>query len=346
MSEVGWFCPALGPTDGYGNASENMILALDRAGYAVGGFSIPWILCRGTSDRAQELLNRHFITAPRRVVILSPPPFWREYPNLSKLTFGFSMYEADRLPESWIPALDSVDEIFVPATWNVELFAAHTKRPITVVPLGINTASYTPTKRVRGDKLRFCHSATASSEIRKGREVAEAAFKSAFQGRDDVELILRSSHIYDYETNDHRIKKSFGSISTEEQSALYKSCDALLFPSRGEGFGFVPLEFMATGGAAIFPNSTGMADYAHLGLSVRSKIVQARIGEGRPGFGDGNIAKGNWYEPNFSDLVERLQYIDKHYDEAMDQAAMSAEIIRDTWNWDATINKMSVRFFQ
>lgn len=341
---LGWFCPANGPTDGYGNAGENIILALDRAGHDVGGIGAGVTYCEGSAHRARALIARNYRNA-RNSIFLAPPPFWPAYRQRAGRTlFGFSMYEIDRLPPLWASSLDAADEIWVPCHWNAEVFRRYTRRTIVVIRLGVETTLYAPQKRVRQNKLRFFHSATVSSELRKGRDLAERAFTLAFPSkRHDVELVLRSAHPYAYQPSDPRIVTKFYAMTGPQQAAFYRSCDALIYPSRGEGFGFVPLEMMSTGGAAIFPAATGMADYAYLGMSVSATPAKADIGRGRPGFDPDNRTDGNWFEPNLDELVYRMREVDEAYDAVMERAYRSANEIAAKWSWANTVQAMMYR---
>ena len=245
------------------------------------------------------------------------------------------MYETDRLPPQWVERLHNVDEVWVPSTANGELFAAATSRPVHVIPLGVDAEAFKFQKRVRGQKLRFLCAATFATETRKNIAGAIKGFLDAFPGRDDVELTVRSTHgIVD--TSDPRVKLDNGIRQTADLANLYRSCDAYLAPSFGEGFGLTPLEAMATGMPAIFTDAQGMHDYASLGMPVPARKVPALTGHGTAPF-------GNWNQVDMDLFVDRIREVDEHYDRVMAQATKDAATIARVWTWGRTAELIQAR---
>lgn len=330
-------CPAFGPTDGYGNSAEQMALALERAGITVS--------LAGTPIRCGALNAEHIFTRPPTrgdaILFYSQPPGWIQ--QRDRKAFGFSMFEADDIPASWFQGLVRVDEVWVPSAHNAEIFRRRMpeRREVHVIPLAVDAAAFAAKRRERGEKLRFIHSATYASEVRKGADLAIEAFRLAFAGREDVELIVRSTfgsdldRVHQFADGDARIQFVTGKLTTAELAELLHGFDAMIYPSRGEGFGLIPMEAMASGMPAIFPRSTGMLEYADLGLPVDVRAVPSRIGSGRVGASPWAL-DANWYEPSLEELVARLREIDGDYDVVQDRAMLDAERIRAEWTWDRT----------
>ena len=96
---------------------------------------------------------------------------------------------------------------------------------------------------------------------RKGPDVLLNAWRKAFAGRDDVTLVFKDfgadgvyrnsdrGAIRDYAASGAlpRVELLEAELSIEELVALYRSCDVLVHPYRGEGFAMPVLEAMACG---------------------------------------------------------------------------------------------------
>ena len=333
--------PTFGVSDGYGNSAEQMAIALERAGLNV---TISGTARQAGFLNAPEIHDRQHVMG-EAIVFYSQPQLWSAQHSGSRRPIGFTMYESDEIPAEWIPRLIVADEIWVPSTWNVDVIGRHTKRPVYHVPLGVDAKAFFPTKRVRGEKLRILFFSTYASEVRKGLDLAREAFSAAFPGREDVEFVVRSSFPCDVRAqlgdefdvrscSQPRSRMDVGQLTTASLAAYYRTFDALLYPSRGEGFGLIPLEVMATGMPAIFTAATGMYDYADLGMPVEARSVPALVGSGRGG--DAQQPRGRWFEPSLEQLVDRLRQLDTDYDAVQAQAMRDAAKIAKVWTWDRT----------
>jgi len=96
---------------------------------------------------------------------------------------------------------------------------------------------------------------------RKGPDVLLDAWRTAFPGRDDVTLVVKDfgrdgvykgadrGAIRDHAESGRlpRVVFAADQLDTVDMAALYRSCDVLVHPYRGEGFGMPVLEAMACG---------------------------------------------------------------------------------------------------
>lgn len=332
ISLLSLYVRTFGTADGYGNAAEQIALALEarRVTVALSGPTAP----TGFSN-AEHIAKRQPI-AGQAIVWFTPPASW-EKQRAARPSFGFSMYESDRFPPNWLERLDAVDEIWVPCQANAELFKSATSRPVHVIPLGVDAQAFAYAKRERGQKLRVLFNTTYANDVRKGAGAAIKAFQDAFPGRDDVELVMRTTYGVLAKANDARISIQNGPRLTSQLAEIYRSCDVLLNPSCGEGFGLISLEAMATGMPAIF--GAGMdcgTDYADFGLPVKTRPIPALSGQGPAPW-------GNWQEPYPDLLVDRLREVDQQYDRVMERAAKDAAAIAEVWTWENTAKLIAAR---
>jgi hypothetical protein len=353
ISAINFFCQAFGVADGYGKSADEICGALERLGVQVHLIGSIWgaghtnnpFIFRRYLDKLTDPVNSVQLSKP--VVFYSLPTTWFPYANLANgknRGIGFSMFECDSLPADWIPPLNNVEEIWVPSEYNRETFQKFTKRPVHIVPLGVDASRFPYYRRQRGAKLNFLHYSTVGTETRKGADLAIKAFQLAFPYRDDVYLELRCSRMtWDKPIADQRIKATAGMLTDAELSTLYNRFDALIYPSRGEGFGLIPLEAMASGMPTIHTGATGMAAFAHLGMTVDSRRVPAQVGAGRPMPANWIYREGFWQEPDLAGLVDHMRTVDRAYQSVMDKAAEDSKIVARDFTWERTARVIQAR---
>jgi glycosyltransferase involved in cell wall biosynthesis len=174
-------------------------------------------------------------------------------------------WEFGSIPAAWVEPLQTVvDELWVPSEHVRRMYLEAGLEPdrVTVVPNGVDLERCSPD----GPKLdldapgvRFLF--VGGAIARKGIDVLLSAFAEAFAGRDDVSLIVKDFGADGvYRGGDRsRLERiaADGSIprvvhltevlDDDEVSALYRACDVLVHPYRGEGFAMPVLEAMACG---------------------------------------------------------------------------------------------------
>lgn len=300
----------LNPAVGYGYAGYNMVLSLKRLGHEV-----PF---------RSEL-------AP--VQIFFSQPEWYEFAD-HQYKIGYTPWESTGLPDGWVDRMNDCDEVWTPspvvANWYRQ---AGVEKPITVYRHGIEDA-WTPLKREVDDKFRFLH--VGEPAIRKGGDLVARAFRAAFGDSEDVELVIKA-HNYSF----IRVKGPFGPVGIEHRMPnvklitrempleelvwLYHHCHTLVYPSYGEGFGFIPLQALATGMPTICTGA--WAPYRnYLGpLYLGSRLADSPWPDMHP---------GKMFHPDFDQLVElmrdavdRQDSLSKHYFE-------QAPAVRFEYDWD------------
>ena len=294
---------------GYGRMGIRLVDALKRAGVEV-----------------QEGLD----DGPTNVLCtMGTPPqarSWYEGQHNTILT----MFETTRLPESFIEGIDNYDTVLVPSQQNVELFS-ELHPNVKLVLLGVDP-TWTYRKRTEPD-LYFTFLCGGSGP-RKGVDLVTRAFNKVFgdyRGDGPIPRLImkspRGAEGFDVGPN---IEVVAGKLTNQEELDLYASAHCYLQPSRGEGFGFQPLQAIAQGCPTILTDAHGHASFAHLGYGLSSSLVDAAY------FSHGFA--GQWWEPDFDELCERMEYVYENYDDAVAFAEQASAVAHAQFSWENSAN--------
>jgi hypothetical protein len=241
-----------------------------------------------------------------------------------------TMWEADRLPESFRETLHAFDMLMVPSEQNVELFSKYHDN-VELVLLGVDPDRwhYAPPPTV-DNEFRFLISGRGS---RKGVDVAYNAFKTVFNKpmHPTPKLMMKSlkGHGDYYSANVEHLP---GLYSPDGEVELYQSAHCYLQPSRGEGFGLQPLQAMALGRPTILTNAHGHASFAKLGVPISTTMARADYFI----YGDA----GQWWEPDFEEVCEAMWDVYQNYDTHVARARESAKTIARDFTWANTTQRV------
>lgn len=232
-------------------------------------------------------------------------------------------WEYGGLPERYVTGMrDVADEVWVPTTWVRDCFVRSglDAERVAVVPLGVDTDVFCPDGdrlALESDKpLRFLF--VGGALRRKGVDLLLDTYLDCFGPRDDVCLVLKlfgTYGVYQHATLGDRMRKAAadpGSAAVEvidrrlskaEMASLYRACDVLVHPYRGEGFGLPIAEAMACGLPTIVTAYGACLDFCDTTTSwmLPAEEVPAEV----DGFGPSPI--GYWVaEPDAKSLQQTL----------------------------------------
>ncbi len=268
-------------------------------------------------------------------------------------------WEFGGLPAEWIgPVRDVIDELWVPTTWvrDRAVESGIPARKVAVVPNGVDSATYRP------DGPRFALATTKGTRLlfvggcipRKGIDVLLETYLATFTEDDDVCLVVKpfgSSDVYRNSSVEADVRRAAagrgasielvdGDLSDADMAALYRSCDALVHPYRGEGFGMPIAEAMASGLAVVVTGGGAADDFcdADTGWIIPSRRVDMHPGDWTP------TGAGTWWlEPDRQALAAAMVEVLGDPDKVRHRGGVARARIVERFSWDVVARAVAAR---
>jgi len=244
-------------------------------------------------------------------------------------TIGMPFFETVPLRKDAVPKLKMCQAVIATSMWSYAVLSEAGARTFYIRCVGFDPSVFHPgpgMARRRQDKKRFIYLHVGKLEIRKGVDLVIHAFGAISHRYKDTDLWLLIDNPFNpkwygsYVTMVERAKIHRGnstrqrvySLSARHTHAqvadLYRSVDALVQPSRGEGFGLPALEAMACGTPTAATTNTGHAEFVDQlgGVAIPSgELVDAYDGV----FFDGSRS---WRDVNTKDVISAMNTLYIH----------------------------------
>ncbi len=229
-----------------------------------------------------------------------PPDFTK--PDSGQLVI-IQPWEFGSLPRIWIdPIQDNVSEVWVPSRYVRRVYtdSGIDAQKVIVIPNGVNTSIFRP----EGNRMeldtgkRFKFLFVGGTFYRKGIDILLDTYLRTFTSNDNIVLVIKdfgSKSFYKGQSNSKLIKEIQRTpnapeilyiekeLTEQDMPALYRACDCLVHPYRGEGFGLPVLEAMACGLPVVVTDGGSTDDFVDdsTGFRVPSKRVygEKMVGE-------------------------------------------------------------------
>lgn len=299
------------PAVGYGYAGYNIVSALQRLGHET-----PW----GDPDAPVELW-------------FCQPEYW-DFSSQEQHKIGYWPWESTKLHESWFYHVEKADELWTTSEWCKNVFEKELDRPVFVYEHGIEDI-WTPVSREGRSKLRFLH--VGEPAMRKSGQMAVNAFMEEFGLADDVHLTIKAHNINTTRLLNRRGENSgpvdsrpnisviTNELTTEQMVQLFQAHDVLVYPSWGEGFGFIPLQALATGMPTIcVPDWAPYAEFLH-DLKLNATLTDSPWEPWHT---------GQMYKPNEDHLRQLMRYSYDNWTAVESKFREQAPAVSHRFDWD------------
>ncbi len=232
----------------------------------------------------------------------------------ARLRVGYWAWELDRFPQAWLPAFDTVDEIWVPSAFTQASVQAVTTKPVLVMPHPVPLPEL-PNADMAADarkrfalpdgKLTFLTMFDFNSFIdRKNPWAALEAFAQARAEVDNLALVVKCHGHSRFDGERQRLMAYIRSLpdvyvidrvlTPEEMEWLYAACDGLLSLHRSEGFGLTIAEAMARARVAVATGYSGNVDFLDESCGVPVPFSLVEVPANAYPHGEGCV----WAEPD------------------------------------------------
>lgn len=231
---------------------------------------------------------------------------------------GYPIFELDTLTEFERHNLNSLDLLFVCTEWAAKVCRDNNiKTKIEVIPLGVDSNVFRPLPKKSKSKTIFL--SIGKWEKRKGHDVLHKIFTSAFTEKDNVELWLLPTNLFnspeenkfwEFWYSHPKIKILPRQNSQESLNYVINQADFLISPSRAEGWNLPLLEGMACGVPAITTNYSGHTEFCSDKNSLLVDINELEDAEDGKWFKKGGMVnQGKWAKIGESEVEQFINHI-------------------------------------
>ena len=272
------WCGPIYSQSGYGTVSRLFVRELDRLGARIkvintGSFDVE-ALDPALHQRLKGLEQTELRPPTLCIVHGGPLTLRRIHSSGVDRTVLFTIFETDRIPYSWVSALndDSLSEVWVPTEFNISTFSESgvLRSKLRKIRYGVQTPL--PDKlSLKPDPHNFVFLAIARAGPRKGIDVLVEAFCHEFAVNEGATLRI---HLTGPQSEIDAIKckiESFsnpnivlstGSIPIGELVSLLESASIFVSTDKANGWSMPTMDAMARGIPTITVDWSGSTEYA------------------------------------------------------------------------------------
>lgn len=277
-------------------------------------------------------------------IILSETNHYYFYHHYFGPKIGYTVWESTRYYKFFFDKFKQYDQVWVPTSWQAEVTQNQGMDPskIRVVPEGVDSSIFYPEDlKISNDKFRFL--IFGRWDRRKSTIELIRAFKNLFGDNNKFELFLSVEDKFNYDglgsTRDrleqHGLMcnniRFLNFPSKKEYAKFLKLGHVFLSCSRSEGWNLPLIEAMACGTPSIYSDCSGQLEFAKgkgIPVKIKGEVEMANF------YPPNEICQGNWYEPDYKDLEDKMLEVYNNYQYYKEKALKESVEIREKFSWD------------
>lgn len=349
MKKVHWHSNhSLSRSEGYRTSTEEICDGLEDLGLDI--INHHESVDKNTIDVLSSLNIEYAVEVqakPDEIVVSNSLP--GSYQMSDGYNIGFTYWETNQLPKDWVEKMNQMDEIWTASQWARKIYTnSGVSVPIHAFRLGVDSRLYFPQRRPHKEQVKFLN--IGSPSTRKNSQMAVDAFLKVLGGDERFQLIYKTIGPPDARigagTGGTRSLYGHPNITVIDEdltpaglAALYDRIDCLIYPTSGEGWGWLPQQAIAKGIPTICTSGTACEEYAFLSLPLDYKWGT----KGMFGLYEGN---GEWMEPNFDDLCDKIYEVSRNYGHYAEMTFNNVSPVYESMTWESVIKDYSDRLCQ
>jgi len=276
----------------------NLQTPINNLGYGIAGYNILKELYNRNNTVALYPIGQpesveDFITASINNITnlcLNRPhvKIWHQHDLIQRIGsgkyFGFPIFELTEFDQREKLSLHHCDELLVCSKWASGIVDDQTGIKASIVPLGVDTEIFYPTRVSNSSKTIFFN--CGKWEKRKGHDIIVECFNKAFAKDDNVELWMMCDNpflkpeqkeywekLYKTSGLGDKIRLIPRQQHHQDVARLMNMVDCGVFPARAEGWNLELLEMMACGKHVIATNYSAHTEFCS---PVNSRLVNVK----------------------------------------------------------------------
>lgn len=254
--------------------------------------------------------------------------------NKNSYKIAYTAWESTDLTKSGKKIMSQADEIWGTSPWVKNVFDhLFPDKPVFYYKHGIDERFIPKLRKDKKTPFTFLHIGEPSSR-KDGQLVADCfvdlfgddpnyrlVFKAA--GMNTVKLFDKYGYSVSPNTKNKNIIEITNFLTNEQIVGLYNLCDVFVYPSWGEGFGFQPLEALATGMPVI--STDVWADYKDfITYPIQSELSTNPWQDIHPGY---------MFKPIKESLKKQMLESTNNYSEVAKETFRKSFLIHEEYDW-------------
>lgn len=193
---------------------------------------------------------------------------------------AYAVFDSSRIPAYWAARLNQFDGVAVPDPWLIDVLkSSGVRRPIFTLPLALDYSAFAPqndTPRSQSTDDAFVFGCVAGFGLRKNLKELIEAFHSVFGGQSGVFLHIHSTLNFSNHFEElqrfiadngvDNVLITHENLSEAKYAKLFRSFDAYVNVSKGEGFSITPRQALYLGIPTILSDNTAHRTLVETGV--------------------------------------------------------------------------------